>query len=254
MLKTTVLGLSVFLPAQFTCHFAQADELRVLALQSPQIVLNEVAAEFQRLTGYRIAQISSSGEMPAHIRRRIEVGESFDIAFLIPTMLDQLALEGRIDPASRSNFLRVPVGLAVRAGARKPDISSVDAFIKTVLEAKSIAYLKAGISGPHLQNLFEHFGIARELQAKSKRPETDTVGELVAQGEAEIGITAISTLMATRGIEVVGPIPRELQTYVSFAGAVSSNALQPKVAQDLLKFLHEPSAIAAIKRKGMEPW
>jgi molybdate transport system substrate-binding protein len=254
MFKKATLGLSVLLPAQFTSGFVQAEELRVLALQSPQIVLNEVAAEFQRRTGYKIAQLSPPNEMPAHIRRRIEAGEPFDVAFLVPAMLDQLAKEGRIDRATRANFLRVPVGLAVRAGAPKPDIGSVEAFKKTVREAKSIAYLKAGISGPHLHSLFERFGIAGEVEAKSKRPETDTVGELVARGEAEIGITAISTLMATHGIEVVGPIPQELQTYVSFAGAVNSTANRPNVARELLKLLVESDTIAVIRRKGMEPW
>jgi molybdate transport system substrate-binding protein len=130
----------------------------------------------------------------------------------------------------------------------------VDAFKRTVLKAKSVAYLKAGISGPHLQHLFERFGIAGELQAKSIRPETDTVGELVAQGQAEIGITAISTLMATRDVDVVGPIPRELQAYVSFQSAVSKNAHQSSVARKLLEFIAEPSVAAVIRRKGMEPW
>src|SRR5262245_49513243 len=123
-----------------------------------------------------------------------------------------------------------------------------------VLRARSIAYLKAGISGPHLENLFEGFGIAGELQSKSIRPETDTVGELVAQGEAEMGITAISTLMATRGIDVVGPIPRELQAYVSFESAISSNASAPSVARKLLDLVRESETGAVIRRKGMEPW
>jgi len=254
MLKKATLGLSLLLPAQLSSAVAQADDLRVLALQSPQIVINEVASEFQRRTGQRIVQIASAHEMPVHIWQRIEAGQVFDAAFLVPGMLEQLAKEGRIDPATRATFLRVPIGVAVKAGASRPDINSVDAFKRTVLRAKSIAYLKAGISGPHLQSLFERFGIAGELQAKSMRPETDTVGDLVAQGEAEIGITAISTLMATRGIDVVGPIPRELQAYVSFEGAVSSNAREPSVARRLLDFIAEPDTVAVIRRKGMEPW
>jgi molybdate transport system substrate-binding protein len=254
MLKKISLGLSVLLPAQISGGVAQADELRLMALQSPQLVLNEVGSEFQRRTGHKIVQLASPNEMPIHIRQKIEAGQAFDAAFLVPTMLDQLAKEGRIDPGTRVNFLRVPIGVAVRVGSPRPDISSVDAFRRTVLKAKSIAYLKAGISGPHLQRLFERFGIAGELQMKSVRPETDTVGELVAQGAAEIGITAISTLMATSGVDVVGPIPQELQAYVSFQGAVSKNAYQPSTARKLLDFIAEPDVAAVIRRKGMEPW
>ena len=104
------------------------------------------------------------------------------------------------------------------------------------------------------QGLFEHLGIGAELQSKAKRPETDTVGDLVAQGEAEIGVTAIATLIATRGVDVVGPLPPEIQSYVFFAGAVSANAVVPDIARDLIKFLTGPTAISVIRSKGMEPW
>jgi molybdate transport system substrate-binding protein len=150
--------------------------------------------------------------------------------------------------------LRVPIGIAVRLGATKPDISSVEAIKRTLRGAKSIAYLKAGISGPYLDRLFDTWGMAEELQPKSKRTETDTVGELVAQGEAEIGVTAIATLIATPGIEVVGPIPNEIQSYVSFQGAVSANAGVPDVAAELVRFVTGPNAVSIIKSKGMEPW
>ena len=155
---------------------------------------------------------------------------------------------------SRTNFLRVPIGVAVRTGSAKPDISSVEAFKRTLLKAKSIAYLRAGTSGPYLQGLFERFGIAAEMQSKAKRTETDTVGELVAAGEAEIGVTAIATLIATPGADIVGPLPPEIQSYVFFAGAVSTNASVPDVARDLIKFLTGPTAIPVIRSKGMEPW
>ena len=173
---------------------------------------------------------------------------------MIPALLDQLATEGKIIDDTRRNFLRVPIGVAVRAGATRPDISSVDAFKRTLLDARSIAYLRAGISGLYLDDLFERFGIAAELQSKAGRPETDTVGDLVAQGEAEIGVTAIATLIATRGVDVVGPLPPEIQSYVYFAGTVSTNAVVPDVARDLIEFVTGPTAIPVIRSKGMEPW
>jgi len=229
-------------------------EIKVLALQSPQIIFNELAADFEQRTGYRITQLLRHTDMPIHAKQRADAGEAFDAAFLVPEFLDQLAKEGKIVDATRTNFLRVPIGVAVRAGASKPDISSVEAFKRTLLDARSIAYLKAGTSGPYLEGLFERFGIAPELQSKARRPETDTVGDLVAGGEAELGVTAIATLIATRGVDVVGPLPAEIQSYVSFAAGVSTNAVVPDIARDLIKFLTGPTAIPVIKAKGMEPW
>ena len=229
-------------------------EIKVLALQSPQIIFNELAADFEQRTGYRITQLLRHTDMPIHAKQRADAGEAFDAAFLVPEFLDQLAKEGKIVDATRTNFLRVPIGVAVRAGASKPDISSVEAFKRTLLDARSIAYLKAGTSGPYLEGLFDRFGIAPELQSKARRPETDTVGDLVAGGEAELGVTAIATLIATRGVDVVGPLPAEIQSYVFFAAGVSTNAVVPDIARDLIKFLTGPTAISVIRSKGMEPW
>lgn len=229
-------------------------EIRVFALQSPQIIIGELAAEFEHRTGYRVTQLLRHADLPRHVKPRIDAGEAFEAAFLEATLLDQVAQEGRVLSDTRANFLRVPIGVAVRAGAPKPDISSVEAFKRTLLDAKSLAYLRAGISGPYLDGLFERFGIAAALQSKAERPDTDTVGDLVAGGEAEIGVTAIATLMATRGVDVVGPLPPAIQSYVCFAGAVSSNATVPDIARDLIDFVTGPTAIPIIRSKGMEPW
>jgi molybdate transport system substrate-binding protein len=229
-------------------------EIKVLALQSPQIIINELAADFERRTGYRITQLLHHSDMPIQAKQKTDAGEVFDAAFLLPAFLDELAKEGKIIDDTRTSFLRVPIGVAVRAGASRPDISSVEAFKRTLLDARSIAYLRAGMSGPHLDGLFERFGIAAEMQSKSRRPETDTVGDLVAQGEAELGVTAIATLIATPGVDVVGPLPPEIQSYVCFAAAVSTNAVVPDIARDLIKLLTGPTATPIIRSKGMEPW
>jgi len=229
-------------------------EIKVLALQSPQIIINELAADFERRTGYKIVQLLRLTDMPIHIKQKTDAGEVLDAAFVLPAVLDQLEKAGKIIGNSRTNFLRVPIGVAVRTGSAKPDINSVEALKRTLLETKSIAYLRAGTSGPYLQGLFERFGIAAEMQSKAKRTETDTVGELVAQGEAEIGVTAIATLIATPGVEIEDPPPPEIQSYVFFAGAVSTNTGVPDVAGDLIKFLTGPTAIPVIRSKGMEAW
>jgi molybdate transport system substrate-binding protein len=229
-------------------------ELKVLALQSPQLIINELAADFELRTGYRITQLLRHADLPVHVKQRTDAGEAFDVAFLVPALLDQLAYEGKIINDTRTNFLRVPIGVAVRAGATKPDISSVEAFKRTLLAAKSVAYLRAGTSGPYLDSLFGRWGIVAELQAKATRPDTDTVGDLVAQGEAEIGVTAIATLMATRGVDIVGPLPPEIQSHVDFAGAISTNAVVPDIARSFIEFVTGPAAVPVIRAKGMEPW
>jgi molybdate transport system substrate-binding protein len=229
-------------------------EIRIFALQSPQIIINELTPQFEGRTGYRVTQLLRHSDLPIHVRPRIDAGEPFDAAFLTPPMLHELAGEGKVHADTQTGFLRVPIGVAVRAGAPRPDICSADAFKRTVLGARSLAYLKAGTSGLYLDGLFERWGIAAEVQAKALRPETDTVGELVARGEAELGVTAIATLMATPGLEVVGRIPAEIQSYVVFAGAVSTNASEPEVARELVAFVTGPAALPVIRAKGMEPW
>jgi molybdate transport system substrate-binding protein len=228
--------------------------IKVLALQSPQIILNALAAEFERRTGFGITHLLRPEDMPLHIKPKLDAGATFDAAFVLPAALDQLERDGRIVKDTRARFLRVPIGVAVRAGAPRPDIGSVAAFKQTLVAAKSIAYLRAGISGPYLERLFETFGIAELLRLKSKRTETDTVGELVAHGEAEIGVTAIATLIATPGLEIVGPLPSEIQSYVVFEAALSSTAGVPDAARDLIRFATGPDAAATIRAKGMEPW
>jgi molybdate transport system substrate-binding protein len=219
-----------------------------------QIVMRDLAADFEHKTGYKIIQLSRTIELPAAVKTRIDAGESFDVAFLTTPVLDQLIKEGKLIADTRTNFLRVPIGVAVRSGAAKPDISSVEAFKRALLNANSIAYLKGGSSGPYLEALFDRWGIGAELQPKSKLPDTDVVGELVARGEVEIGVTAIATMIATSGVDIVGPIPPEIQSPVLFTGAVATNAAVPDVARDLIKFLTGSAAIPVIKSKDMEPW
>jgi molybdate transport system substrate-binding protein len=248
-----LLGLISLATGSLTTS-VRAAEIKVFALQSPQIVMGELAGDFEHRTGYKIIQLSKTTESPAAVKARIDAGESFDAACLTTSVLDQLIKDGKLVADTRTNFMRVPIGVAVRSGAPKPDISTVEAFKRTLLNAKSIAYLKGFSSGPYLEALFDRWGIGAELQQKAKRPDTDIVGELVARGEAEIGVTAIATMMATKGVDVVGPIPSEIQSPVLFACAVGASAAAPDVARDLIKLLTGPAAIPVFRAKGMEPW
>ena len=149
--------------------------------------------------------------------------------------------------------MRVGIGVAVRTGQPRPDISSVEAFKAALLKANSIAYLKIGVSGVYLAGLMKRLGIADELKGKTRLPEEDIVGPMVARGEADLGITAISTLLATPGLDVVGLIPAEIQQYVIFTGGVSANSPAQDAGRELLKFLTSPAVVPAIRSKGLEP-
>ena len=140
----------------------------------------------------------------------------------------------------------------MRAGAPRPDISSVDAFKRALLNARSIAYLRVG-SGIYLAGLLDRLGIAEAIKSKVMRPESDIVSELVAKGEIEIAMTVITQILTTPGVDLVGPLPPEIQSYITFTAGVSSRTMVPDAARQLIQFLREPRAIAVIKAQGMEP-
>jgi molybdate transport system substrate-binding protein len=167
--------------------------------------------------------------------------------------VDGLIKDGKVIADTRTNLVRSGIGMEVRAGAVKPDIGSVDAFKNTLLNAKSIAYLKEGASGLYLAGLLDRLGIADAIKSKVQRPDTDIVSELVAKGDVEFGMVVITQILTTPGVQLVGPLPPEIQSYITFAGAVSSNSRAPGVARALLKFLTGPVAIPVIESQGMEP-
>jgi molybdate transport system substrate-binding protein len=144
------------------------------------------------------------------------------------------------------------IGVEVRAGSPKPDISTVEAFKRALLNAKSIAYLRVG-SGIYLEGLIERLGLSDAIRSKVTRPDADVVSELVAKGDIELGMTVITQILTTPGVDLVGPLPADVQSYVTFVAAVgvASNVKEP--AQELIRFLKTPRAVAVIKAQGMEP-
>jgi len=229
---------------------AAAAEIKVLGTQSMVLVWNEIAPKFEQQTGHTV---SMTPHIAATAKRMIDAGERFDVAILTPAVIDQLIKESQLIANTRTDIMRVGIGVAVRAGQDKPDISSVEAFKNTLLNAKSIAYLKTGVSGIYLSELMKRLGIAEDLKSKTILPEGDVVGPMVARGEAQMGITAMSTLRATPGLEIVGPLPPEIQSYVTFTGGVSTSTTSPDAGRDLLQFLTSPAALPAMRAKGLEP-
>ncbi len=234
--------------------FAQADpanapEIKVWTARAIATVLAEVGPQFERATGHKL---TISSDLPGAFVRRANAGEPFDILISGSAPVDEWIKDGKIIGETRTDIARSGIGVEVRAGARKPDISSVEAFKRALLDAKSIAYLRVG-SGIYVAGMLEGLGIAEIIKSKVTRPESDIVSELVAQGEVELGMVVITQILTTPGVELVGPLPPEIQSYVTFTAGISANSKVPEAARQLIKFLTGPTATPVIKAQGMEP-
>jgi molybdate transport system substrate-binding protein len=246
LISTAALAIS-FSVAQPVA--ANANEIKVWVARAIATVLAEIGPEFERTTGHTL-KISS--DLSSAFERRAMAGEPFDIAITESPSIDELIKAGKVVAETRANIARSGIGVAVRTGARKPDIGTVEAFKRALLEATSIAYLRVG-SGLYLAGLLERLGIAEAITSKVTRPDSDIVSQLVAKGEIELGIVVITQILTTRGVELVGPLPPEIQSYVTFTGGVSRNAKAPDAARQLMKALAGPTAIPVIRAQGMEP-
>ena len=229
---------------------AYAADIKILSTRAVMTILEKVGPDFERTTGHKL--IVSSDIALNHVRR-VNAGEPFDLLIASPSQMDDLIRSERIVAGSRTNLVRSGIGVEVKAGAPKPDIGTMDAFKKALLDAKSVGYLKEGQSGVYLHKLFEQIGIAEALKPKAVRPDTDVVSELVAKGEIELGLVVITQILTTPGVELVGPIPPQVQSYITFVAGISSTAKAPDAALTLLDFLKGPAALPVIKAQGMEP-
>jgi molybdate transport system substrate-binding protein len=232
-------------------HPAQVrrDEITVWTARAIATVLAEIGSEFERTSGHRLIVTS---DLPPAFLRRANAGQSFDLLISGSATIDEWIKDGRIAAATRTPISRSGIGVEVKAGARKPDIRTVEAFKRALLDARSIAYLRVG-SGIYLADLFERLKVADEIAPKVTRPESDVVSELVANGEIELGMTVITQILTTPGVELVGPLPPEIQSYITFVAGVSAQSKAPDAARELIAFLTRPRAIAVIKSQGMEP-
>lgn len=246
MISKTAVAVIFFLAQPV---IANASEIRILTSRAIATVLAEVGPQFERETGHKLNIVS---DLPTGFERRVKAGEQFDILISGSFPVDEWIKKGRIIAETRVDIARSGIGVEVRAGARKPDISSVEAFKRALLDAKSIAYLRVG-SGNYLAGLLERLGIAEAIKSKVTRPETDIVSELVAKGEVELGIVVITQILTTPGVDLVGPLPPEIQSYVVFSAGVSPNSKVLDAAKQLMRLLIGPKAIRVIKAQGMEP-
>ncbi|MFN7921418.1 MAG: substrate-binding domain-containing protein [Bryobacteraceae bacterium] len=234
---------------------ASAAGLKVVTSGGFTAAYLELAPEYERATGTKLITEfgPSMGVTPKAIPVRLERGETIDVVILAAPALDNLIRQGKVVPGSRVDLARSSIAMAVKAGAPKPDISSVDALTRTLLEAKSIAYSDSA-SGVYLSTeLFPKLGIADQIKPKARKIEATPVGEIVAKGEAEIGFQQMSELRPVKGIDIVGPLPPGSQRITVFAAGIPVSSTQPEAAKALIQWLASPAAHRVMEQSGMEP-
>jgi molybdate transport system substrate-binding protein len=233
----------------------QAGELKVMTSGGFTSAYRELVPEFERRSGHKIetAYGASMGNAIDSIPNRLQRGEAADLLILARPALEELVRQGRVVAGSRVDLAQSVIGMAVRTGTPKPNIATVEALKNTLLQAKSIAY-SGSASGVYLSTeLFPRLGIADKVLNKCKKIENEMVGTVVARGEAEIGFQQMSELLPILGIEIVGPIPAEVQKITTFSGGVTVGAKEPDLAIQLLQFFLSAEAAAVIEKSGLHP-
>lgn len=222
-------------------------EIKVMLSLAFKEAYLELVPGFERASGHKVTNFWVPS---VQMMNRLKSGETVDLVILSAALLDELIKAGLI--ADRADLAKSGVGVAVKAGAPKPDIRSGEAVKRAVLAAKSIVY-STGPSGIYLAGLFQRMGIAERIKSKVRQVQGEPAGALVARGEAEIGFQQVSELLPVPGIDLVGPLPPDIQQITVFSAGVHVAAKQPDAARALVKFLRAPAAASVIRKKGMEP-
>jgi molybdate transport system substrate-binding protein len=229
---------------------ALAADIAVLSSGAVKEAYEELAPQFEKSAGHRIVTTWAG---TADIKKKIAAGEVFDLVIIAAPEVDAFIKDGKFAAGSRVDLMKSGVGVAVRAGAAKPDLSMVEALKATLLAAKSIG-VSTGPSGVYISGLFENMGIAGQLKDRIKQPPSGVaIGSLLAKGEVEIGFQQVSELIHYPGISYVGPLPAAVQQITVFSSGIPSAAKQTDAAKALVKFLTAPAAAPVIKKHGMEP-
>jgi molybdate transport system substrate-binding protein len=228
----------------------RAAEINVLCSNGLKAVVDELAPMFEQKTGHKV---TLKFEPSTQIQKRIEAGEAFDLAVMTTPLIDQEIKAGRLAADSRTIIARSGLGLSVRAGSKKPDIKTVESFKQALLNAKSITYATAGASAAPFEALVDKLGIAAQVKPRyNLRPTASLVGDVVANGTVEIGVAPVSEILPVKGVDLVGPFPAEVQSYVVMTTGVSTKAKEKAGAKALVDFLMAPANNGVINAKGME--
>jgi len=216
---------------------------------------NDLRPGFERRSGYAVktAYGASMGNAEDSIPSRLSRNEPADVVILARPALDALVAQGKVVPGSQVDLVRSSIGFAVRKGAPKPDISTVDALKRTLLAAPSIAY-SASASGTYYETeMLKKLGIEEQVKLKSKRILSERVGMVVARGDAALGLQQVSELLPIEGIDYIGPLPAEVQRVTVFSAGIAAGSRQPEAARQLIRYLNSPEAAPTIAKTGLEP-
>lgn len=244
---TALISGILAMTAATTLHAA---ELKVIAGGSMTASINAIAPAFEKATGHKLVCHFDS---TPNIIARVNSGTPFDVVLVPVDVFKDVAAKARFAPGPTIDIARVGYGIIVRAGAPKPDISTPDAFKKTLLATPSIAFLPASAAGAYVTKVFDRLGISEEMKAKTKvQPALAAIAPAVAKGEAELGVFLTNVLIAP-GVELVGPFPGDLQQDLVFSSAVAADAKEADAAKALIDYLRSSAAKDIIKAAGMTP-
>jgi molybdate transport system substrate-binding protein len=229
---------------------AQSAEVHVLASNGIKAVMDELRPQAERAIGHPLAiEINSSSVL----KQQFDGGEAFDVAIVTSEVLDELTKAGKIVSGSSAGIARSGIGVGIRAGAPKPDIRTTAALKQTLLKAKSITYAQDGASRLYLEKMFDRLGIGSDLKPKIMLEQGSARATAkVADGKAELVMTLISEILPAAGVELLGPLPADVQSYVNMSAGVGAKAHNADAAKALVKFLAGPSVAPILKAKGME--
>jgi molybdate transport system substrate-binding protein len=228
---------------------ARAEEIRVLSSVGIKPVVEELAIQFERATKHRVTAVF---DLAVAIKGKIDGGAPFDVAILTPPLMDDLISTRKVSSASRTEVARVGLGLMIKAGARKPDVSTVEAFKKSLLEARAVTYAPAGASGVAFLATVEKLGIADAIKAKAKPAANgDQVNANILTGAADLAVLPISEILPVKGAELGAAFPAAVQTYVVMVAGVNVNASN-SVGKEFVAFLMSAPNSAVVRAKGME--
>ncbi len=251
-LRALALG---FASALLLIGSADAAEVRVMISGGLSAAYNVLVPEFERATGHKVltAYGPSMGTTVNAIPIRLERGEGADVVIMVGYALGDLISQGKVVADSRVDLVKSLIGIAVKAGAPKPDISSPEALKRALLAAKSVAYSDSA-SGVYISTeMFQRLGISEEMKDRARKIPAEPVAGVVARGEAEIGFQQFSEMLPIPGIDIVGPLPPELQKITVFSAGIASVSKEPDAGKALIKFLASPAARDAIVKSGLEP-
>jgi molybdate transport system substrate-binding protein len=231
------------------CASALAAELRIAAPNAIKESLMEIAAGYERSSGHKVVFTWAGSEA---ISKRVGEGEVFDAVFNTAQGVDRLAADGKLAP-KRTDFARSGIGVAVREGQPRPDISTADALRQALVSAKSVA-ISSGASGRYLEGMFQQLGVADQVRPRIKQPPSGAqIAEMVARGEVELGFQQVTELVHAKGISYLGPLPAALQNNTTWSAGVHTATPQATLANEFLQQLRAPDWVPAVRKTGLEP-